>query len=158
VPLEEQDRSLWDTDAIDRGTALLESALHRHQPGPYQLQAAIAALHDQAGSAEDTDWKQIAALYDTLAQMTPSPVVALNQAVAVAMANGPELGLQHIDILVESSQLSEYRHLHAARADLLRRSGHGVEATESYLRALALTANDCERRYLQKRLAEVAIL
>ncbi|MGA6161185.1 RNA polymerase sigma factor [Amycolatopsis magusensis] len=156
VLLEDQDRSRWDAGAIEEGTRLLESALRRRQPGPYQLQAAIAACHATASKAEDTDWAQIAALYERLARVVPSPVVRLNQAVAVGMAEGPEAGLLLLDELADGGQLAGYHLLPAARADLLRRLGRAGEAAVAYREALALAATDAERRYLAMRLAEVS--
>jgi len=154
VPLEEQDRTRWDRESIDEGTAVLDAALRRRRPGPYQLQAAIAALHDGAARPEDTDWDQIAALYDRLAALSPSPVVALNRAVAVAMADGPEVGLRYLRELEREPAFAEYRLLHATRADLLRRLGHREQAADGYRRALELTTNASERGYLRRRLAE----
>jgi len=152
VTLEEQDRSLWNRDQIDEALPLVEEAF-RSGPGEYSIQAAIAALHCQAATPPDTDWRQIVALYDLLRQLRPSPVVGLNRAVAVAMANGPQTGLALIDEL--SSDLENYHLLHAARADLLRRLGSWKEAAQSYQRALLLVTNDSEKRYLERRLREV---
>jgi RNA polymerase sigma-70 factor (ECF subfamily) len=152
VLLEDQDRSRWDQARIEEGLRVLDRALALRQPGPYQLQAAIAALHARATRPEETDWAQISALYDELAHVSPSPVVELNRAVAVAMAEGAELGLA---LLEELEDLQGYHLLHAARADLLRRSGRAREAAESYARALALAANPVERSFLERRLAEV---
>ena len=154
VLLEDQDRALWDRDEIAAGTALLDRALALRRPGPYQVQAAIAALHVQAPRAEETDWQQIALLYGRLASMTPSPVVELNHAAAVAMSGGPECGLDLLDQLRLTEALEHYHPYHAARADLLRRAGRPDEAAESYRRALALCQNRIERRFLRKRLAE----
>jgi RNA polymerase sigma-70 factor (ECF subfamily) len=154
VPLEDQDRTRWDQDAIAEGTDLLERALRRARPGPYQVQAAIAACHASAPRAADTDWAEIAALYQELARMTPSPVVQLNRAVAVAMADGPDAGLPLIDALDRTGALPGYYLLPAARADLLRRLGRRTEAAAAYRDALALTSTDTERRYLTRRLAE----
>jgi RNA polymerase sigma-70 factor (ECF subfamily) len=150
VLLDDQDRSLWDRDLIARGLALLDRALSYAAPGPYQLQAAIAALHAQADRAEDTDWPQIALLYAELARLHPSPVVELNRAVAVAMADGPAAGLALLDGL----PLDEYHLYHSARADLLRREGRTDEARRAYERARALATNDAERAFLERRLAE----
>ena len=148
VLLQNQDRRLWDHDRVDEGRAVLERALPLRQPGPYQLQAAIASLHLEA----ETDWPQVAALYERLSSLTPSPVVELNRAVAVAMAEGPEQGLA----LIESIEgLDAYRHLHSARADLLRRLGRRNEAAAAYARALELTPQPAERTFLERRLAEV---
>ena len=154
VPLEEQDRTRWDRNAIDEGVELLDAALRRGQPGPYQVQAAIAACHATAPDAAATDWPQIAALYGELVRMTPTPVVALNRAVAVAMADGPEAGLMLVDELEASGALRGYHLLPATRADLLRRLGRRTEAAAAYRRALDLAGADAERRYLERRLAE----
>ena len=151
VLLDDQDRSLWDEDLIARGTALLDRALALGLPGPYQVQAAIAALHAAAALPEDTDWSQIAALYGELARLQPSPVVELNRAVAVAMANGPAAGLT----LLEDLPLERYQWFHSARADLLRRQGKRDEAATAYHRALDLAANETERAFLERRLAEL---
>ena len=148
VLLEDQDRSLWDSARIDEGRRMLARALALRRPGPYQLQAAIAALHAEAAAPEDTDWEQIAALYGELARVQPSPVVELNRAVAVAMAGGPESGLA----LMGRLELPDYHLLHAARADLLRRLGRRAEAAEEYRRALALATNGRERGFLERRL------
>ncbi len=153
VPLEEQDRRRWQQAEIAEGVALLEAALRRRRRGPYQLQAAIGALHARARSAEATDWQQIAALYSGLISEQPSPVVELNAAVALAMARGPEHGLAWIDRLDREGELADYHLLPAARADLLRRLGRGAEAAASYRAALALVRNPAERLYLERRLA-----
>jgi RNA polymerase sigma-70 factor (ECF subfamily) len=150
VTLEDQDRALWDREQIGEGRALVEAALRRGLIGPYQLQAAIAAVHAGAESAEATDWRQIAALYGELAQIDPQPVVLLNRAVAIGMSEGPQRGLALIEAL---RSLDNYHLLHAARADLLRRLGSRQAAAEAYRRALALTANGVERAYLGRRLA-----
>jgi RNA polymerase sigma-70 factor, ECF subfamily len=155
VPLEEQDRSTWHRDQIDEGLRLVEKALRIGRPGPYQLQAAIVAVHAEAESATQTDWRQIAAIYRTLLQMNGSPVVALNHAVAVAMSEGIETGLALLDKLGSSGELNSYHLYHAARADLLRRIGSRDRALEAYDRALALTTNAVERRYLRRRVAEL---
>jgi RNA polymerase sigma-70 factor, ECF subfamily len=147
VLLAEQDRSRWSRARIDEGTRVLERALSYRQPGPYQLQAAIAALHLE----EETDWPQIALLYGQLEQLAPSPVVTLNRAVAVAMAEGPEQGLELLDAI----DLPTYHLLHAARADLLRRLGRRDEAAASYRAALALEMNEGDRSFLERRLEEV---
>jgi RNA polymerase sigma-70 factor, ECF subfamily len=154
VPLEEQDRTRWDRNAIDEGLGLLDAALRRGQPGPYQTQAAIAACHATAGEAAATDWTEIAALYRELARMAPSPVVELNRAVAVAMADGPEAGLRLVEALEASGALPGYHLLAATRADLLRRLDRPAEAAAAYREALELAATDAERRYLTRRLAE----
>lgn len=156
VTLEEQDRALWNQTEIAEGLALLDRALLARRRGPYQIQAAISALHDQAPSARETDWRQIALLYDALARLAPSPVVALNAAVAVAMAYGPQRGLARLDDLSLADSLRDYHHYFAARADLLRRSGRIGEAAVAYQRALALCQNQVERRYLERRLAQLA--
>ena len=153
VTLEEQDRTLWDREQIDEGLGLVELALRMRQVGPYQLQAAIAALHAEAASSTETDWPQIAALYGELARVQPSPVVQLNGAVAIGMSEGPERGLALIDELGTSGELDGYHLFHAARADMLRRLDSFEAAAEAYRRALALMANDVERAYLERRLA-----
>ena len=154
ILLEEQDRSRWDGQLIAEALPLVEEAL-RGAPGPFTLQAAIAALHCQAARAEDTDWRQIVQLYDLLERLQPSPVVSLNRAVAVAMLDGPEPALELIDALAAGGDLDGYHLLHAARADMLRRIGSSAEAARSYTRALALATNDSERRFLERRLREV---
>ncbi|HVQ25096.1 MAG TPA: DUF6596 domain-containing protein, partial [Planctomycetota bacterium] len=155
VVLEEQDRSRWDRAAIDEGAALVEEALRMGPPSAYAVQAAIAALHARAGRAEDTDWPQIARLYDVLHAIAPSPVVELNRAAAVAMAGGLARGLALIDALEARGDLDGYHLLPAARADLLRRLGRREEAAEAYRKALSLVGNLTERRYLERRLLEV---
>jgi RNA polymerase sigma-70 factor, ECF subfamily len=155
VPLEEQDRSAWNRDEIDEGIAVLERALRRRRPGPYQIQAAIAACHAEARAARDTDWAQIALLYGQLAAVVPGPVVELNRAVAVAMADGPQAGLDLLDALQRDPVLATYHLLPAARADLLRRAGRVDEAAAAYRAALALAPTDVERGYLTRRLAEM---
>lgn len=154
VTLEDQDRSAWDRAEIDEGTALLETALRRGRPGAYQIQAAIAACHTTATTAEDTDWADIAALYGELSRFVPSAVVRLNRAVAVGMSEGADAGLALVADLEREGDLAGYHLLPATRADLLRRSGRMREAAEAYERALELVENDAERRFLQKRLAE----
>ncbi len=151
VVLEQQDRRLWNHLQIAEALPLVEAGM-RGGPGPYAVQAAIAALHCQAARAEQTDWPRILRLYDLLEKMQPSAVVSLNRAVAVAMAHGPERALKLIDELAE--ELEGYHLLHAARADLLRRAGSNAQAAEAYGRALALATNDSERRYLERRLGE----
>jgi RNA polymerase sigma-70 factor (ECF subfamily) len=153
VTLEEQDRSLWDRGQIEEGLALVESAMRMGRIGPYQLQAAIAALHAEASDPAATDWPQIAALYGELARLNPSPVVLLNGAVAVAMSEGSERGLALIDELGASRELDRYHLYHAARADMLRRLGSFEAAADAYRRALALMGNGVERAYLERRLA-----
>jgi RNA polymerase sigma-70 factor (ECF subfamily) len=155
VTLEEQDRTRWDAGEIAEGTELLDAALRREQPGPYQVQAAIAACHATAPPADETDWSEIAALYGTLARMTGSPVVELNRAVAVAMADGPEAGLVIVDQLEADGALAGYHLLPATRADLLRRLGRDDEAATAYRAALVLTRSDSERRFLEHRIGEV---
>jgi len=156
VPLEEQDRSRWDSAKIAEGLAALDDAIALRQRGPYQVQAAIAALHAKAKVASSTDWPQIVALYGALHEMVPTPIVALNAAAAVAMVSGPEHGLAWIERAEESGELGDYHLLPAARADLLRRAGRGREAQMHYRRALDLTQNPAERLYLERRLREVA--
>jgi len=153
VTLEDQDRSLWDRDQIAEGLRYVETALRLRPIGPYQLQAAIAALHAEARSPAETDWPQIAALYGELARINPSPVVQLNGAVAIGMSEGPGRGLALIDKLGASGELERYHLFHAARADMLRRLGSVAAAADAYRRALALMANGVERAYLQRRLA-----
>ncbi len=155
VTLEEQDRSLWDRTEIEQGLALVETALRLQNIGPYQLQAAIAALHAHAAAFEQTDWAEIAALYQRLANISPSPVIALNHAAAIAMAEGPERGLTLIDQLGATGDLGEYHLFHAARADLLRRLNRPTEAAEAYTRALDLARNPVEQQYLRRRLSEL---
>ena len=154
VVLEEQDRSLWNRGQISEALPLVTDGL-RGRPGVFAVQAAIAAVHCRAARAEDTDWAQIVNLYDMLQQLQPSPIVQLNRAVAVAMAQGPRTGLQLIDGLAASNDLEDYHLLHAARADFLRRMADFPEAEKSYQRALELATNESERRYLQRRLKEV---
>lgn len=155
--LEDQDRSRWDRALIDEGAALVETALRMSggRPGPYALQAAIAAVHAQARAAADTDWAQIAALYDVLARVQPSPVVELNRAVSIAMSGELAHGLALIEQLDSGGALSAYHLLPVARAELLRRLGRHVEAAEAYRRALLLVQNDAERRHLERRLREL---
>jgi RNA polymerase sigma-70 factor (ECF subfamily) len=155
VTLEFQDRTRWDADEIAEGVALLEPTLRRGRPGPYQIQAAIAACHATAPTAAETDWAQIAGLYAELARMVPSPVVELNRAVAVGMAFGPSEGLALVDALSEAGSLAGYHLLPATRADLLRRLDRHVEAAAAYREALSLAVTDTERGYLSRRLAEV---
>jgi RNA polymerase sigma-70 factor (ECF subfamily) len=154
VPLEEQDRTRWDRAVIDEGVTLLDMALRRSRPGPYQVQAAIAACHGTAADPAATDWAQIAVLYGELARMTRSPVVQLNRAVAVAMAEGPQAGLRLVDELAASGTLRGYHLLPATRADLLRRLERHTEAAAAYREALELATTDAERRYITRRLAE----
>ena len=151
VLLDEQDRTLWNRDAIAEGLHVLDRALALRRPGPYQLQAAVAALHAEAARSEETDWAQIALLYDRLAEVRPSPVVELNRAVAVALAEGPERGLE----LLADVELPGYHLLHSARADLLRRLGRHQQAAEEYQAALECEMNAADRAFLEGRLAEV---
>ena len=154
VVLEEQDRSQWDRGQIAEALPLVEEAL-MGEPGPFSLQAAIAAVHCHAARAEDTDWEEIVGLYDELSRLQPTPVVSLNRAVAIAMRDGPRRGLVLIDELAAANDLDGYHLLHAARADLLRRLGLGEEAAKDYRRALELATNESEKRYLERRLREV---
>ncbi len=155
VALEDQDRRRWERDEVDEATALLDDALRKGRVGSYQLQAAIAACHADASDAAYTDWVEIAGLYKLLVAIMPSPVVELNRAVAIAMADGPAAGLVLVEVLADARELQGYYLFHATRADLLRRLGRGVEAAESYRQALALTGSAAERRFLARRLAEV---
>jgi RNA polymerase sigma-70 factor (ECF subfamily) len=153
--LEEQDRSLWQRDEIAEGLAVLDDALASRRAGPYQVQAAIAALHARAASAGTTDWAEIEALYDVLAGMTRSPVVALNRAVAVGMARGPEAGLAALDDVSSAPELAAYHLLPATRADLLRRAGRSAEAVAEYRRALDQVDREGDRRFLWRRLTDL---
>jgi RNA polymerase sigma-70 factor (ECF subfamily) len=155
VLLEDQDRSLWNREQIAEGKALLERALSSRRFGPYTLQAAIAGVHAEAPAAAATDWAQIVALYSLLTRLEPSPVVELNRAVAVAMRDTPQAGLELIDAILARGDLSDYHLAHAARADLCRRLGKTAEARASYERALALTRQETERRFLERRLVEL---
>jgi RNA polymerase sigma-70 factor, ECF subfamily len=157
VLLEDQDRSRWDRAKIGEGVRLLDQAIRRSPPGPYRLQACIAALHAVAPTAAATDWRRILLLYDQLMEVAPSPVVALNRAVAVAMVDGPAAGLTLMDELAASGDLDGYHLLHAGRADLLRRLGRGPEAATAYRRALDLATNPVEQAFLTHRLAEVGM-
>jgi RNA polymerase sigma-70 factor (ECF subfamily) len=154
VTLEEQDRSRWNRHQIDEALRLVDGALSP-DPGPFVLQAAIVAVHCRAARAEDTDWREILRLYNRLERVQPSPIVSLNRAVALAMAEDLPAGLAAIDALTAANHLENYHLLHAAKADLLRRLGSSAEAAKSYRRALALVTNDSERRYLERRLQEV---
>ena len=156
IPLEEQDRSRWDRAMIAEGLAHLEAAMARRSPGPYQIQAAIAALHAKSLSPQATDWPQISALYGALYRLAPTPVVALNAAAAVAMTAGPEVGLAWIADIERQGGLEGYALLPAARADLLRRAGRNAEALEQYREAIARAVNGAQRRLLERRLAEVS--
>jgi RNA polymerase sigma-70 factor, ECF subfamily len=156
ILLEHQDRALWNGDQIAEGSALVQQALSSQRFGSYSLQAAIAAVHAQAASAAATDWAQIAGLYELLARLEPSPIVELNRAVAVAMRDGPAAGLALIDAILARGELSGYHLAHSARADLCRRLGRTAEAREAYQYALSLTRQEPERRFLERRLAELA--
>jgi RNA polymerase sigma-70 factor (ECF subfamily) len=156
VTLEDQDRSLWDQAAIDEGCALLQTALGRQRSGPFTLLAAIAACHATAPSPGETDWVEISRRYDQLYRLSPNPVVALNRAVSIAMADGPASGLALVDELEESGDLSDYYLLPATRADLLRRIGRMPEAEAAYRRALKLVPTTAERRFLERRIAEIS--
>jgi RNA polymerase sigma-70 factor (ECF subfamily) len=155
IPLEDQDRSRWNRGHIEEGTALVERALSSRRIGPYSLQAAIAAVHAEALQAAATDWAQIVGLYDALARVEPSPVVELNRAVAVAMRDGPAAGLPLVDAILARGDLGGYRLAHLARADLCWRLGRRADARVAYRRALALTRHPPERRFLERRLAEL---
>lgn len=155
VRLEEQDRSVWDRRQIDEGLQLVRRALTSPAPGAYALQAAIVAVHAEVESAEQTDWAQIVRLYDVLLGLSPSPVVELNRAVAVAMRDGPAAGLELVDELLARGELHDYHLSHAARADLLRRLGRITEAREAYRAALQLVRLEPERRFLQRQLEEL---
>ena len=156
IALEDQDRSLWDADTIAEGVAVLDAALRRERAGPYQVQAAIAACHATSPRPEATDWAEIAALYRRLGEMTRSPVVELNRAVAVAMADSPEAGLAIVDALERSGRLAGYHLLPATKADLLRRLARREAAAAAHREALALATTDSEQRYLRRRLHDVA--
>lgn len=155
VSLEDQDRSLWNTAQAAEGTTILERALERGASGPYVIQAAISALHCQAESSAATDWPQIARLYEALLRFRPSPVVAINQAVALAMAHGPAFGIRLLSAIEQDPRLENYQPLHAARADLLRRAESWSEAAEAYRRAIDLSSNERQRAFLERRLASV---
>jgi RNA polymerase sigma-70 factor, ECF subfamily len=155
ILLENQDRSLWNREQIAEGVALVEKALNSRRFGAYTLQAAIAAVHAEAESTAATDWRQIVALYNQLVRIQPSPVVHLNRAVAIAMHDGPEAGLAHIDAVLEHGELANYYLAHSARADLCRRLGRTAEARSSYEKALALTQQEPERQFLQERIRQL---
>jgi RNA polymerase sigma-70 factor (ECF subfamily) len=155
ILLENQDRSLWNKEQIAEGVALLERALNSRRFGSYTLQAAIAAVHAEAESLAATDWRQIVALYNQLARIQPSPVVELNRAVAIAMCDGPEAGLAHIDAVLEHGELANYYLAHSARADMYRRLGRTAEARSAYEKALALTQQEPERQFLQERIRQL---
>src|SRR5262249_25484036 len=156
ILLEDQNRALWDRDKIAEAGLLVERAISSQRFGAYTVQAAIAGVHAAAPSAAETDWAQMVVLYDVLARAAPSPVVALNRAVAVAMRDGPRAGLELIDAILAGGELADYHLAHAARADLCRRLGRTGEARESYQRALALALQEPERRFLERRLQEVS--
>lgn len=155
VLLQDQDRKRWDRSMIAEGVALVETALRSRGFGPYALQAAIAAVHADAPTPDDTDWTEIVGLYNILRRLAPSPVVELNRAVAVAMRDGPAEGLALVDGILESGELNEYHLAHAARADLLRRLGSNAQAEEAYSRAMALAQQEPEKKFLRRRLAEL---
>jgi RNA polymerase sigma-70 factor (ECF subfamily) len=155
ILLEHQDRSLWNREQIAEGVALLEKALKSRRFGSYTLQAAIAAVHAEADSAAATDWRQIVAIYDQLVRIQPSPVVRLNRAVAIAMCDGPDAGLTHIDAVLEHGELANYPLAHSARADMCRRLGRTAEARAAYEKALALTQQEPERQFLQERIRQM---
>ena len=157
VLLEDQDRSLWDASMIEEAASVLDAALRLRRPGPFQVQAAIAACHAQSADAAETDWMQIAALYATLVEMVPSAVVVLNRAVAVSMALGPGEGLAIVESLAESGELRGYHLLPAARADMLRRLGRYPEAASAYEEARDLAGTEAERRYLERRRREASV-
>ena len=156
VTLEDQDRSRWNRAAIEEGVALVDRALRMRRVGPYQIQAAISAIHCQAETPDATDWPQIVALYDVMMSLADTPVVALNRAVAISMAHGPERGLEAIDRIDRLNDLDEYHLLHSTRADLLRRAGRSAEAVAEYRRAIELTNNNAERGFLTRRVASLA--
>jgi RNA polymerase sigma-70 factor (ECF subfamily) len=155
ILLENQDRSLWNREQIDEGVALLGKALKFRPFGSYTLQAAIAAVHAEAESAAVTDWRQIVAIYNQLVRIQPSPVVHLNRAVAIAMRDGPQAGLTHIDAVLAHGELANYYLAHAARADMCRRLGRSAEARSAYEKALALTQQEPERQFLQERIRQL---
>lgn len=155
ILLEDQDRSLWDRDMIEEGLALVKRAFSSKPPGPYALQAAIAALHAEAARPEATDWAQIATLYSRLLRINPSPIVELNRAIAIAMYKGPEAGLHQIDAILERGDLDDYHLAHSARAELCRKLGRTNQARASWERALALAKQDPERRFIQLKLSEL---
>jgi len=155
ILLENQDRSLWNREQIAEGVALVAKALNSRRFGAYTLQAAIAAVHAEAESTAATDWRQIVALYNQLVRIHPSPVALLNRAVAIAMRDGPEVGLKHIDAVLEQGELASYYLAHAARADMYRRLGRTAEAKASYEKALALTQQEPERQFLQARIRQL---
>ena len=155
VTLEEQDRSLWNRRQIEEGLAILDRAVLMRRPGPYQIQAAISALHDSAASAQETDWSQIVLLYEQLACQNPSPIIELNRAVAIAMVEGPRAGLKLLDQIERTAKLKDYQPFYAAQADLFRRAGLLEAAVNAYTKAIALSDNEIEQAYLKRRLTEV---
>jgi RNA polymerase sigma-70 factor, ECF subfamily len=155
ILLADQDRSLWDRDMIQEGATLVERAIRTRRFGPYTLQAAIAAVHAEARSADATDWPQIVALYDVLLRVDDSPVVALNRAVAVAMRDGPAAGLALVDTILPVGSMSEYHLAHSVRADLCRQLGRTADARAAYARALELATQEPERRFLERRIREL---
>jgi RNA polymerase sigma-70 factor (ECF subfamily) len=157
ILLDDQDRSLWDHDLIAEGLTLVERALSSRRFGPYTLQAAIAAVHAEAKEPSDTDWNQIVGLYDVLLRISPSPIIELNRAVAIAMRDGPQAGVELIENILKRGDLTDYQLAHSARADLYRRLGKKEEARSAYLRALELTQQEPQRRFIQKRLDELKI-
>jgi RNA polymerase sigma-70 factor (ECF subfamily) len=156
ILLDEQDRSLWNREQIQEGLTLVDQALASRRFGPYTLQAAIAAVHAEATTAAATDWRQIIGIYDVLLRLETSPVIELNRAAAIAMHDGPETGLALIDAILARGELADYHLAHSARADLCRRLGRTEEAIAAYQRALALTTQAPERRFIERRLAELA--
>jgi len=156
ILLEDQDRRLWNRDLIAEGTRLVERALESRRFGPYTIQAAIAGVHAEAPTPDATDWAEIVGLYDVLWRMDPSPVIELNRAVAVAMRAGPAAGLELVERILARGDLQDYRFAHAARAELCRRLGRIADARDSFERALALTKQEPERRFIERRLKELA--
>jgi RNA polymerase sigma-70 factor (ECF subfamily) len=156
ILLNDQDRTLWNRELIGEGSALVERSLASRRFGPYTVQATIAAVHANSATAEGTDWSEIVGLYDVLLRIEPSPVVELNRAVAVAMRDGPEAGLALVDGILERGDLRDYHLAHAARADFCRRLGRTAQARASYQRAAALARQEPERRFLDRRLAELS--
>ncbi|HTO21506.1 MAG TPA: DUF6596 domain-containing protein, partial [Spirochaetia bacterium] len=156
ILLADQDRSLWNRQMIEEGAALVNRAMASRRIGPYTLQAAIAAVHAQAADAAETDWNQVVGLYDVLSRADPSPIVNLNRAVAVAMRDGPAAGLELVEGILARGELSDYQFAHAVRADFCRRLGRKEEARASYERALSLSQQEPERRFLTRRLQELA--
>jgi len=157
ILLDEQDRSRWNRAYIEEGEALVREALSSPRAGAYSIQAAIAAVHAEAPTPADTDWREIVGLYDLLLRFTPSPIVELNRAVAVAMRDGPEVGLAALDALLADGELDKYQLAHAARADFCRRLGRNAEARRAYARAIELTVQGPARRFLEKRLAALPV-